>query len=107
MTKHSISVLSVLFVCGILGAQQTVWQPSPERTQMAIWPGTPPDAYGVPGTEYVQTTKDEMVGGKPYVWVSNVTRPTMTVYSPKGKNTGVAVVVFPGGGFDRAARWRF
>lgn len=23
----------------------------------------------------------------------------MTVYSPKGKNTGVAVVVFPGGGY--------
>jgi acetyl esterase/lipase len=31
--------------------------------------------------------------------VSNVSRPTMTVYSPKGKNTGVAVVVFPGGGY--------
>jgi acetyl esterase/lipase len=25
--------------------------------------------------------------------------PTMTVYSPKGKNTGAAVVVFPGGGY--------
>ena len=24
----------------------------------------------------------------------------MTVYSPKGKNTGAAVVVFPGGGFE-------
>jgi hypothetical protein len=23
----------------------------------------------------------------------------MTVYSPKGKNTGAAVVVFPGGGY--------
>jgi hypothetical protein len=27
----------------------------------------------------------------------------MTVYSPKGKNTGVAVVVFPGGGFEGLA----
>ncbi len=27
-------------------------------------------------------------------------RPTMTVYSPKGKNTGAAVVVFPGGGYQ-------
>ena len=32
--------------------------------------------------------------------VDNVSRPTMTVYSPKGMNTGVAVVVFAGGGYD-------
>jgi acetyl esterase/lipase len=35
--------------------------------------------------------------------VSNVTKPTITVYSPKGKNTGVAVVVFPGGGYQTLA----
>ena len=27
----------------------------------------------------------------------------MTVYSPKAQNTGVVVVVFPGGGFERLA----
>jgi acetyl esterase/lipase len=32
--------------------------------------------------------------------VTNVSRPTMTVYAPKGRNTGAAVVVFPGGGFQ-------
>jgi acetyl esterase/lipase len=32
--------------------------------------------------------------------VDNVSRPTMTVYSPKGKHTGAAVVVFPGGGYS-------
>ncbi len=32
--------------------------------------------------------------------VANVTRPTMTVYAPSGKNTGIAVVVIPGGGFQ-------
>jgi len=31
--------------------------------------------------------------------IDNVSRPTMTVYSPKGKNTGAAVVVFPDGGY--------
>ena len=50
-----------------------------------------------------QRARSEQVDGKPYVWVKNVTRPTMTVYSPKGKNTGVAVVVFPGGGFEGLA----
>lgn len=103
MTKHSISILSILFVSGVLGAQQTVWQPSAGPTQVAIWPGTPPDQYRVPGAEYVKTTKDAIVAGKPYVWVSNISKPTITVYSPKGKNTGVAVVVFPGGGFEGLA----
>ena len=35
--------------------------------------------------------------------ISNVTVPTMTVYSPAGKNTGAAVVVFPGGGYEDLA----
>jgi acetyl esterase/lipase len=92
-----------LISIGVLNAQQVVWEPSPSHTQVAIWPGTPPDAQPVPGREYVETTKDEMVAGKPYVWVSNITTPTMTVYSPRGSNTGVAVVVFPGGGFEGLA----
>jgi acetyl esterase/lipase len=32
--------------------------------------------------------------------VSNVTQPTITVYPAQGNNTGVAVVVFPGGGYQ-------
>jgi acetyl esterase/lipase len=44
--------------------------------------------------------KDHPVAGRPWVEVGDVSRPTMTVYPPKGKNTGVAVVVFPGGGFQ-------
>jgi acetyl esterase/lipase len=31
--------------------------------------------------------------------VFDVTNPTMTVFPPKGKNTGAAIIVFPGGGF--------
>lgn len=29
----------------------------------------------------------------------------MTVYAPKGTNTGAAVVVFPGGGYMSLAEW--
>jgi len=42
----------------------------------------------------------DLVAGKQVLEVDNVTRPTMTVYSPRGKNTGAAVVVFPGGGYQ-------
>jgi len=101
--KPLLCVLSVVLAFGGPGAQTHVWQPSAGNTQVAIWPGTPSDAQPVPGTEYVETTKDEMVAGKPYVWASNITRPTMTVYSPKGNNTGVGVIVFPGGGFEGLA----
>src|SRR5277367_676680 len=46
---------------------------------------------------------DFLPGGRPAVGVNNVTRPTITVYSPAGANTGVAVVVFPGGGYQTLA----
>jgi acetyl esterase/lipase len=71
------------------GAEPAVWQPSPGHAQIPIWPGVAPDVQSVPGPEA------DMQGA-----VTNVTRPTMTVYAPNGKNTGAAVVVFPGGGFQ-------
>jgi acetyl esterase/lipase len=41
-----------------------------------------------------------LVGGKPWIYVARVSRPTITVYSPTVGNTGAAVVVFPGGGYN-------
>lgn len=79
----------VLVLGGSVHAETTVWQPSAGHTQMPLWPGTVPDARPVPGAE------SETKGA-----VTNVTKPTMTVYAPQGKNTGAAVVVFPGGGFQ-------
>jgi acetyl esterase/lipase len=96
-----IFALCVVFACGGVSAQKTVWQPSPGHTQVPIWPKTAPDAQPVKGAEFAKSSgKDELIGGRPVVEVDNVTRPTMTVYSPKGKNTGAAVVVFPGGGYQ-------
>ena len=34
-----------------------------------------------------------------YGGVTNVTIPTMTTFPRKGENTGVSMLVFPGGGF--------
>jgi len=102
--KPLIFALSIVFALGGVSAQTPDWQPSPGHTQVPIWPGAVPDPQPVPGPEDAKTTgKDDLVAGKPYVWVKNVTRPTMTVYSPTGKNAGVAVVVFPGGGFEGLA----
>jgi acetyl esterase/lipase len=86
--------------CGGLGAQQAVWQPSPGHTQAPLWPGTAPDARPFTGPETVKTDAKDLVAGKPWLYINNVSQPTLTVYPPAGKNTGVAVLVFPGGGYQ-------
>lgn len=88
-----------------LFAAQAAWQPSPGHQQLPIWPGAVPDARPVDGPEVAGTVVDaaghpKPVGGKPWVYVDKVSQPTMTVYSPPGRNTGAAVVVFPGGGYE-------
>jgi len=101
--------LCVAVACGSLSAQTNIWQPSPGHTQVPIWPGAIPDVQPVSGREALLTkspdpaSRDWVVAGKPFVFVVNVSRPTMTVYSPKGTNTGVAVIVFPGGGYNALA----
>lgn len=96
--RSLILAFCVVFACDDLSARADVSQPSAGHTQIPIWPGTAPDAEPVPGPEFSETT-ERLFAGKPAVVVNNVSRPTMTVYSPKGTNTGAAVVVFPGGGY--------
>ncbi len=82
-------VLLLLLVSLPAHAQPSVWQPSPGHTQIAICPGIVPDALLAAGAETFTETDG----------LQNVSIPTMTVYSPKGKNSGVAVVFFSGGGY--------
>ena len=79
---------------------QTPWEPSPGHAQQPIWPGAIPDAQPAKGPETTKIDDKDLVAGKPWIYINRVSRPTMTVYSPTGKNTGVAVVVFPGGGYQ-------
>ncbi|MFZ0294049.1 MAG: alpha/beta hydrolase [Candidatus Sulfotelmatobacter sp.] len=99
--NHLLVALSVVFAFGGLSAQTHAWQPSLGHMQVPIWPGLVPDAQPVAGPENeTKTETDPLVAGQPWVAVGNVSRPTMTVYSPRGKNTRAAVVVFPGGGYS-------
>jgi acetyl esterase/lipase len=100
MTAKILFVTCIVFACCSLNAQPNVWQPSLGHTQIPIWPKAVPDAQPVTGPEDMTSDPKELVAGKPVVSVSHVSQPTMTVYSPKGKNTGAAVVVFPGGGYQ-------
>jgi acetyl esterase/lipase len=81
-------------------AETSGWEPSPGHIQVAIWPGPMPDARPVTEPETATTVGERWyVASRPWVSVSPVSKPTITVYSPEGKNTGVAMVVFPGGGY--------
>jgi acetyl esterase/lipase len=80
-------------------ARADAWQPSPGHVQVPLWPATVPDAQAGAGPEDEMTARTNLVGGKPWFEVANVKRPTMTVYSPAKNDSGIAVVVFPGGGY--------
>jgi acetyl esterase/lipase len=81
-------------------AQTSAWQPSPGHTQIPIWPVSAPDPQRVKGPETAKIDTKDLVAGRSWTYVENVTTPTMTVYSPTGANTGAAVIVFPGGGYQ-------
>ena len=82
-------------------AQNTAWQPPPNLTTMPLWPnGVPPGGPAISGPEADTTTaKDNLIAGKPLIRLGDVSMPTLTVYPPKGKNSGAAIIVFPGGGY--------
>src|SRR5229473_5682955 len=103
--KPLLFALCVVFASGGLRGQTPPWQPSAGHTQVPIWPGAVHDPQPVAGPEVTTplSGKDGLIAGRPVVGVFNVTRPTMTVYSPQGNNTDAAVVVFPGGGYQGLA----
>ena len=82
-----------------------VWQPPSGLRQIPIWPNGAPDMEGIsqPAERAELTKAPDVVAGRPYTVVYDVTSPTMTVFPPRGKNTGASMVVFPGGGFKLLA----
>jgi len=100
--KYFLSLLSIMSTLLHVQAQTNVWQPSPGHSQTSLWPGTPPDSRPVAGPEYSDWSPNP-VAGKPRVIVGRVTEPTLTLYSPTGTNTGIAVLVFPGGAYHQLA----
>ena len=105
-SKNNISavlILGVLIIglcilsCNQHRQQKTSQAITPDSSfnvgkEMPIWTKFIPDSELIKGTEVYN---DGMI--------SNVSKPTITVYSPKGKNTGTAILVFPGGGYNKLA----
>ena len=70
-----------------------------------VWPGKPADDDSAKigeekFFELMVNGKPYQVDGKPTKWLTNVTKPTLTVYKPaKEIDTGVAMLICPGGGY--------
>lgn len=81
-----------------------VWQPSDGGVQTPIWPDglalAKPDSGDKP--EEIGNGS-AIVAGRPWHWAGSVTRPTLTLYRPKGRGNGTMLLVLPGGGFTVVA----
>src|SRR6202011_315563 len=100
MPRLLLTIAAVVALSASVLAQKPVWQPAPGRLTLNLWPHGAPGAAANSAPEVDTTTaKDNLIAGKPLVRLGDVSVPTLTVYAPKGKNTGAAVVVFPGGSY--------
>jgi acetyl esterase/lipase len=69
-----------------------------EPIVLDLWPGKTPGDVGLKEQESFRILQSAIVG--PTKLITNVTRPTLTVYQPRReKNTGTAMVICPGGGY--------
>ena len=90
----------ILAIAATAPAQKTAQHPT-----LLLWPNGNPEPSKVVGPE-IDPTKDSerIVSGKAPTRVTNVSNPTLTVYSPPpANNTGAAALVFPGGSYIRLA----
>lgn len=108
--KHKLIFASFLlfvsfFMHRTLHADEiNIWKPASGNKQISIWPdGKMPDPLPNTKPESVKINTNPLVAGKSWTEIDDVSQPTMTIYSPKINNSGAAIVVFPGGGFNGLA----
>ena len=88
----------VLAAFTFLVTPAAVTRGEPGAPAIDLWPGKAPSETTEIGPEHLQETKPGQLDVKR---LTNVSRPTLTLYkAPKESNTGAAVIVAPGGGFS-------
>lgn len=99
MLRHRLLLTAFAGAAGLF-AQAPAWQPAAGHLTLPLWPNGAPGAAPNPAAEIDTTTaKDALVAGKRVIRLGNVSSPTLTLYAPAGRNTGAAVLVFPGGAY--------
>ena len=93
-------VLMVFVVISMCAAWPTFGADKPLVVE--VWPGRAPDESGNIGEEMVRMSpkldRKQVEVTEPTRLVTNVTKPTLTIYRPAtDKNTGTAMLICPGG----------
>ncbi len=92
-TRGRIAVAAAAFSASLsIGAQQVA---------LPLWPNGTPEPYtGTAAEVDARKPTDHGSGGRPFIHLTNVSKPTLAIYEPSAAtNTGTAVLVFPGGGY--------
>jgi acetyl esterase/lipase len=103
MKPHRLVKLATpLLVSGLVFCGHGAKAAEQPKTVVELWPSGAPGANTSTATEADTTAaKDRLVAGKPVIRLGNVTKPTLTIFPPpREKDTGAAVLVCPGGGYN-------
>jgi acetyl esterase/lipase len=95
-------VVAVSLITGLCVVRPVVGADKPLAIE--LWPGKVPDDTGDIGPEKVRMspklTRKDVEVTEPTRLITNVRKPTITIYRPaKDKDTGAAVLICPGGGY--------
>lgn len=102
--RHIVSTpmkYSCVFACAALALIASL-ATGAEPLAINIWPEQAPGETEVfPPEANITTPEHRTVDGRPATRMSNVVHPTITVFRPNPEiDTGAAVLVFPGGGYN-------
>jgi dienelactone hydrolase len=104
LSRRLVLGAAALVICGSCGNAETALRShDPAPAEVRLWPAQAPGTEDWTGKE--ETADVELPNvGKVHI-ITNVTVPTLTVYSPAtGTSNGTGIVVVPGGAF-RALPW--
>ncbi|MFO0959548.1 MAG: alpha/beta hydrolase [Isosphaeraceae bacterium] len=98
-------VFPAVFVCACsFPAPAADFPPADPPIVVDLWPGEPPEEVGGIGAEKVvpspKLARKQVEITESTRMITNVTRPTLTIYRPdREKDTGTSVIICPGGGY--------
>lgn len=103
MKLHAFPLMvSIILGAGHMSSLRAADAASPEPQPIPIWPDAAPGEKGDIGPEADMTKPDaNKPANKRVIRLGNVSKPTITLFRPPAdKDTGAAVVVCPGGGYN-------
>jgi acetyl esterase/lipase len=100
-TPYALGLVSLVLFSAVLFTPALVPIAQAQQITLPLWPHATPEPAQTtePETDITKPT-DNFISGHRTARLTNITAPTLTVFSPSNHNTGAAVLVFPGGGYQ-------